>query len=70
MHVYVCACLFILFMSPFLLLLTYYLSLLSLLFTYFLLLLVILFVKSTRIQTAENSEKENSEIAKIKQKIK
>ena len=52
----------------FFLLLMYYLSLLSLLFIFFILLLLILFVKNTRIKTAENSEKENSEITKIKQR--
>ena len=54
----VCVCVFILSISPILLLLTYYLSLLRLLFyfdvafTYF--------IENTKIQTTENSEKENS----------
>ena len=50
-------------MSPFLLLLTYYLSLLGLLFILFLYCFTPFF-ENMRIQNTENSEKENSEIKK------
>ena len=67
--VYICLCLFTLFMSPFLLLLTYYLSLLGLLFILFLYCFTPFF-ENMRIQNTENSEKENSEIKKKKYKQK
>ena len=57
---YVCACLFILFMSLFLILLEYYLSLLNFIIYFILLLFLHIFLKKMRIQSTENSEKDNS----------
>ena len=54
----VCVCVFILSISPILLLLTYYLSLLRLLFYFDVAFKY--FIENTKIQTTENSEKENS----------
>ena len=58
MCVCVCVCVFILSISPILLLLTYYLSLLRLLFYFDV--AFTNFIENTKIQTTENSEKENS----------
>ena len=56
---YVCACLFILFLSPILLLLTDYLSLLRLLFNFDI--AFTHFVEKRGFKIQKNSEKENSE---------